>query len=288
MKYIVLPILVLLASAAIYTHRGNAQSDNTDVQVNFVYAFELGFGSYDIGGLDVQVYSLPVSYTFHDLMGNEKLNLVFNSRLFYGRFRFRYRSEDGTKLKIDQDVLSYIPGLELRYEAVKNWHIKPFANAGLAWQIYNKARPRGLNVDDSKIFVYTLGITSLYQIFWERFTFSVGNKIAWAGNTTFDGDSKESYGVLENGLEAKHPVGFRIKGYEPDMSVYFNWYHFFPAAKFDRFLREPLKVENQYEIAGTVGSATPLKLWIVSNPRIGVGYRFGDLNAFTVNFGFPF
>lgn len=262
--------------------------ENTNVEVNFIYAFELGFGSYDIGGLDVQVYGLPIAYTFKDLMGNGRLKLKINSPLYYGRFRFRRRFEDGTKLKVDQDVMAYLPGLELEYEAVDNWYIKPFANIGLAWEIYDKARPRGLEVDDSAVYLYTIGITSLYEIFWERFTFSVGNKIAWAGNATFDNENKQSYGVLENGLDVKHPLGFRIKGYEPDMSVFFNWYHFFPATKFDRFLREPLKVENQYEIAGTLGSATPLKLWVISNPRIGVGYRFGDLDAFTVNFGFPF
>lgn len=262
--------------------------ENTSVEVNFIYAFELGFGSYDVGGLDVQVYGLPIAYTFRDFMGNQRLNLKVNSPVYYGRFRFRRRLEDDTKLKVDQDVMAYIPGLELEYEAVDNWYIKPFANVGLAWQIYNKARPRGLQVDDSAVYLYTIGITSLYEIFWERFTFSVGNKIAWAGNATFDNENKESYGVLENGLDVRHRLGFRVKGYEPDVSVFFNWYHFFPEAEFDRFLSDPLEVENQYEIACTLGSDTPLKIGFISNPRIGIGYRFGDLDAFTVNFGFPF
>jgi len=287
MKYLTLVLAGILAIASLDPDRAHAQ-DNTSVEVNFIYAFELGFGSYKVGGLNVHVYGLPISYTFKEIFGHERLNLVVNAPVFYGRFRFRHKFEDGTKLKVDQDVISVIPGVELQYEVVDNWYLKPFVNMGGAWVVYDKTNPRGLNVDDSSIFLYTFGITSLYEIFWKRFTFKVGNRISWAGNTTINGDSEESYGVLENGFDVKHPLGFTIKGYEPDLSVFFNWYRFLPETKFDRFLRDPLIVKNQYEIAMTVGTANDLDLWVVKNPRIGVGYRFGDLKAFSVNFGFPF
>ncbi len=285
-----LPLLLALVCAAmIYAPPpASAQQENTSVEVNFIYAFELGFGSYDVGGLDVQVYGLPISYKFKNFLGNEKLALLFDSPVYYGRFRFRHTFEDGSKIKVDQDVISYIPGLQLEYEVVENWYLKPFVYSGFAFVVHDKSHPSGISVDDSALFLYSLGVTSLYEMFWRQFTFSVGNRVSWAGNTTFDGDSKQSYGLLENGIDVKHPLGFTYKGYEPDMSVYFNWYYFFPETEFDRFLKPPLKVENQYEIAMTVGFAKPKDLWILSDPRIGVGYRFGDLDAFAVNFGFPF
>ena len=285
--------IVLVASIlcfVLHAHTARAQGGgNEEIRVNFAYAFELGFGSYDVGGLDVDVYKLPISYTFA-LDSDGRLKLKVSSPIFYGRFRFRASLDDGTRITVDQDVISYIPGLELQYELLKNWYIKPFGNTGLAWSISEKARPRALNidVDDSSIYLYSLGIGSLYEIFWRRFKFSIGNALLWAGNTTFDGDDKESFGVLENGLEALHPMGFTVKGYEPDLSVFFIYYRFLPDAEFSRFGRSPLKVENQYEIAGSVGSSTPLKIGFIKNPRIGAGYRFGDLDAFTINFGFPF
>ncbi len=288
MRIISLVFAAILSLSALGSGHARAQETNTSVEVNFIYAFELGFGSYDVGGLSVHVYGLPLSYKFKGIFGNERLDLVVHAPVYYGRFRFRHEFDDGTKLKVDQDVISVIPGVELQYEVLDNWHLKPFVNIGGAWVVYDKTTPSGLNVDDSSIFVYTLGITSLYKIFWERFTFSIGNKFSWAGNTTFDGSVKESYGVLENGLDVKHPLGFTIKGHETDMSVFFNWYRFIPETKFDRFLRDPLIVKNQYEIAMTVGTANKLDLWVVKNPRIGVGYIFGDLKAFSVNFGFPF
>ena len=285
MRWVYFLIIALVALA--HTVDAKAQQSG-DVRVNFAYAFQLGFGSYDIGGLDVDVVKLPLSYTF-GLTKDERIKLKFNSPFYYGRFRFKGVVDENTTITAEQHVLSYIPGLELQYEILDNWYLKPFGNVGIAWSIADKVRPAGINIDDSTIYVYTVGLRSLYEIFWERFKFSIGNAILWAGNTTFiDGTPDESFGVLENGVEALHPLGFKIKGYEPDMSVFFIYYRYLPDAEFSRFLRNPLKVENQYEIAGTIGSATPLKLLIFNNPRIGVGYRFGDLDVFTVNFGFPF
>jgi len=285
--YLLLAVLAL-GSLPWLVSPASAKDVRGNVEVNFIYAFQLGFGSYNVGGLDVQVYSLPISYTFNDFLGNEKLKLVVDAPVFYGRFRFRETLPDGTRIKVDQDMMSVIPGVELQWEPVLHWHIKPFINAGLAWQVYDSSTPNGLSVDDSLVLVYATGLGSLYQMFWEKFTFSIGNRISWAGNTNFHKSSEQSFGLLENGFDVKHPLGFTYKGYEPDVSVYFNWYYFMPYTSFDRAFKPPLKVDNQYEVAATVGFVQPKKLWILSNPRIGVGYRFGDLEAFAVNFGFPF
>ena len=58
--------------------------------------------------------------------------------------------------------------------------------------------------------------------------------------------------------------------------------------EFARLLDNPVILKNQYEIGGTIGSAKPMKLWIIEDPRVGFGYRFGFVEAWTVNFGFPF
>ncbi len=279
--------LIVLVMMALDSYKSQAQTTGS-VRVNFAYAFQLGFGSYDIGGLDVRVVKLPISHTF-DFPKYKKLRLQLNSPLYYGRFKFEGTTPEGIRITAEQNVLSYIPGIELQYEVLENWYLKPFGNLGIGWSITDKVRPVGLSADSSTIYLYTVGIKSLYEIFWERFKFSIGNAILWAGNTTFvDGTPDESFGALENGVEVLHPLGFSVQGYEPDASLFFVYYHFLPDTEFSRFLRDPLKVENQYEIAGTLGSATPLKLWVINNPRIGVGYRFGDLDVFTINFGFPF
>lgn len=283
-------ILFVLSFVLIAVSSDNSKAQGSgEVRVNFAYAFQLGFGSYDIGGLDVRVIKFPISHTF-ELPQFEKLRIRLNSPIYYGRFKFEGTTPEGLRITAEQNVLSYIPGIELQYEVLENWYLKPFGNVGIAWSITDKSRPAGLvNSDSSTIYIYTVGMKSLYEIFWKDFKFSIGNALLWAGNTTFDeGTPDESYGALENGFEILHPLGFSIKGFEPDASAFFVYYRFLPDAEFSRFLKAPLKVENQYEIAGTIGSAKPFKLWFINNPRIGVGYRFGDLDVFTINFGFPF
>jgi hypothetical protein len=122
----------------------------------------------------------------------------------------------------------------------------------------------------------------------QDFLLSIGSRLAAAGDA---GESSKStnYGTLQNGLEVRHPLGFDVNGVVPDVGVSFIYYYFFPSAKFSLPGERPLEVSNQFEFGINVGSATPAKLWIFDNPRIGVSYRFGDgLTGVRAQFGFPF
>src|SRR5262245_62081021 len=58
--------LVLLGAVAGPAQDAAAQADSRqlEVQVNLPYAVQFGFGSYDVGGLAVNVFRVPVSHTF--------------------------------------------------------------------------------------------------------------------------------------------------------------------------------------------------------------------------------
>ena len=57
--------LVLLGAVAGPAQDVAAQADNRqiEVQVNLPYALQFGFGSYDVGGLSVHVFRVPVPHT---------------------------------------------------------------------------------------------------------------------------------------------------------------------------------------------------------------------------------
>jgi hypothetical protein len=123
----------------------------------------------------------------------------------------------------------------------------------------------------------------------QDFLLSVGTKLAGAGDIPIRQSGGEGYGTFQNGLEVRHPIGFRVKGLMPDVGVSFVQYYFFPSAKFSLPRESPLEVSNQFEFGLSVGSTKPTALWVFENPRIGVSYRFGDgLTGVRVNFGFPF
>jgi hypothetical protein len=58
--------LVLLGSLAGPAQDAAAQADSRKIeaQVNLPYVLQFGFGSYDVGGLSVDVFWVPVSHTF--------------------------------------------------------------------------------------------------------------------------------------------------------------------------------------------------------------------------------
>ena len=262
-----------------------------NVRVNFAYTFlDLGFGFYKVGGVDAKVFQFPISYTF-GLPNHEKLKLKIESPFYYGYFTFKEQVNPVFTIKADQHLIALIPGAELQYEVLDDWYLKPFGRFGAVKSIGDNISPTlpGLKVANVFIYVYSIGLRSLYEIFWERFKFSIGNAIMFSGDTTFKSDIPHNlFGSLENGVEVLHPLGFNVGGYEPDMSAFFVYYHYLSDVEFVRLLEDPITLKNQYEIGGTIGSAKPVKLWIIENPRVGAGYRFGDVNAFTVNFGFPF
>jgi len=136
--------------------------------------------------------------------------------------------------------------------------------------------------------VYAVGVRSLFSYDWRRFQVNVGQALLYAGNVTFSGEDAEGYGALETGLEVRHPLGFWLKGAQPDLGGFFIHSHFFPSADFTRLARNPLKLRDQYEFGCSLGAEPSWKLGFVTVPRIGVSYRFGGLDAIRLTFGFPF
>jgi hypothetical protein len=132
-------------------------------------------------------------------------------------------------------------------------------------------------------------VRSRFHVDWQRWTLTLGNGLLYAGNAPFKGGDAQAYAALETGIDIRHPLGFTLKQYAPDVSVFFIHYHFFPALEFSRFLHTPLEVNNQFEFDVTLGTVPPLPLGIIAGLRLGVSYRFGDdLEGIRLNFGFPF
>ena len=252
----------------------------SELRVNYVYAGQLGFGAYELGGLSVQVYKLPLAYTF-DFGKGPAWQVKVKLPVLYGRYQFKTTQDGGDQpvtLSHTVESLSIVPGVELQLPLHRRWALKPFAEWGPIKDFSGGPWSH----------VYAAGVRSLFSSDWRRFQVNVGNALLYAGNTTFSGNDEEGYGVLETGLEVRHPLGFWLQGAEPDLGGFFIHSHFFPSADFTRLARNPLKLHNQYEFGCSFGAEPSWKLGFVTVPRIGVSYRFGGLDAIRLTFGFPF
>lgn len=281
-------ILAIAAASACLTFpvvRAQTAEENTEVTVNYVYAAQLGIGGYEVGGLDVKVFTLPLSETFdldHDdskANGTRPWRLKVSVPISFGLYEFSGTDIDGSAVTADQQTLAVLPGVELQVPMSQRWTLKPFVNAGIG---------RGLTSGSKFALIYTLGARSLYERPSGDYTFMLGNGLIFAGNSAFGGTS-EDYSAIETGLGVRRRLGFELWDTEPDLGVYGIYYYYPKALEFQRFRQAPLTVRNQLEIAMSLGSAEPFEIGPITNPRIGISYIFGDgLEVVRINFGFPF
>jgi len=285
--------------------RARAQQSNgpeVNVSTNYVYAAQLGFGGYSVGGLDVSVYSIPVELSLGDVLLNWRLKVALP--VMYGNYDFKGTVDDGDdqiRIKAHQRTLSAEPKLKLEIPVLEPWTVSLIGAWGFGYAFDLHGSGRSLN-DSSRratiagsdfwYYTYQVGVSSVVQQTFDRWTLSLGNAFIYAGTADLSSQPDvQAYGALETGVDARHPLGFRVAGYEPDASLFFIWYYFTPSLEFTRVGRDSLQVDNVYEIGLTFGAdqATPFEIPVLGNPRVGVSYRVGnDLDAVRLNFGFPF
>lgn len=283
-----LPLLVVVLALlpAGRAAAGTAEGVNEtigSITINYVYAAQLGFGGYDVGGVSAAIYTLPLGYTFEDLP-REDWKLRVTLPLQYGNYQFQthLRDAERTKVTINANTLGLVPGLELQIPLAERWRVRPFGNLGLATAFE----------PDSLAYVWAVGAHSLVERSWHGVTFGLGNGLVGAGNADVNGGDSVVYGTLENGVAVSHPLGFGVSGVDetvrPTGTLFFIWYYFFPDMKFDRAYKDPLEVENQFEFGLALGDFIPLSIFDLDTQHVGVSLRFGQFQAFHLNLGFPF
>ncbi len=273
-------VIAVLSAAGPVHSQTPATPQNTTVNVNYVYAASLGFGGYSLSGLTADVYTLPLSTTLPNVLhDNWSLKLLAPVQL--GIYDFNV-NVGGQRIKLDQQSISAVPGMELQIPINANFAIKPFAQGGVA-HAFN------VGSQNPDAWIYLAGVRSVAQWRTGAYTLSLGSGVIFAGDRTIGSGFHEDYTALQIGGEVRRPLGFTFRGIEPDLGVFAAHYYYPSPLIFDRFLQPQLKIENQNEVGFSIGSARPLDVLWLSNPRIGAGVVFGGgLTVYHVNFGFPF
>jgi len=256
-------------------------SPNRTVNLNYVYAADLGFGGYSLSGLNAEVYTLPLEYTFHDVP-RDGLALRALAPIQVGLYSLDVTDTDGTHYSLRQQSVALLPGLEVEIPVGSHTVVKPFGQFGVGHTFHlDSGSPNG--------YIYLAGVRAITQWQLSGTTISLGNAAIFAGDAPIGSGFSEHYISLQVGTEARRPLGIRIGSLTPDLGVYAVYYNYPVALVFSRFLQPDLRISNQGELGFSVGSATPLRLFGLTDPRIGVGYIFGGgLTVLHVNFGFQF
>ena len=98
----------------------------------------------------------------------------------------------------------------------------------------------------------------------------------WAQHTGPVYDIGDDLGRLEAGLESRFPLGFYIFGQSANLGLFAKYYSYMTELRLVTPDGVPIDFTNQWEFGATLGTKTPLRLWGIKLPRIGVSYRFGE------------
>ena len=258
-----------------------APNPNRTVNLNYVYAAELGFGGYSLNGLTAEVYTVPLEYTVHDVM-RDGWALRILAPIQLGLYSLKVTDTDGERISINQQSVALVPGAELQIPVATRTVLKPFGQFGVGHAF-------GVDSGSPNAYIFLGAARALTQWHMGATTFSIGNAMIWAGDRAIGSGFSEHYVSLQFGAELRHPLGFSIGTLAPDLGVYTIYYYYSVPLVFSRFLQPDLKIANQGEIGFSVGSATEFRFVGLSNPRIGVGFIFGGgLTVLHINFGFQF
>jgi hypothetical protein len=245
-------------------------------QFNWAFATEIGSGIYDISGRTLQVYQLPLSYTFRKPEGS-RYGWRFTYPITFGFFSFSPDDIIESGLSKNVATLSVVPGVELLMPVRDNWLLRPYAEAGRVWD-------RTGDVDAG---IYSIGIRSRADFEAAAFHLTLGNGLISSLVDPNVRSGQDFMVMFETAFEAGHlfsSAGTSQADFRPYVIIhlyYTDTDHPFPASG-------STGIVSQYEVGITFGSRGPLKVWGIGVPRIGVGYLFGhDLGVVRIVFGTP-
>src|SRR5690606_34575849 len=151
-------------------------------------------------------------------------DLQTDLQVTYGNFRFRETVllETGQTVTVRSDVRTIAAEPQLQLDIPIPWipglRVSPLGAFGFGTTFSSSAQAeldgvtRPVSTDDGAFYTYQIGVSSVYEHRWEELVIAFGNAFVYAGNANFSGDEDvtEGYGTFRTGVEARHPLGFRI------------------------------------------------------------------------------
>jgi hypothetical protein len=237
--------------------------------------FGLGLG--DTGEAEGRVYDIrmPFGYTLikpEDRPWGLRLRLI----VYAGIYDFEIR--DAVDLDLKFQSLAATPGVEFLVPVGKGWTLKPFTEIGYARDFENKL----------DFGVWSVGMRTLTEWQARSLDMSFGTKVQYLSSFRSDLVLADDYLEVELGLDVGIPLGFRIGGHESYLSPYVIHRRYV-----DAFIARPegesLELQYHSQVGLAFGTHPRIKLWFITLPRIGVGYRWGpSVEGWRLSFGFPF
>ncbi|MEJ0084288.1 MAG: hypothetical protein WDO72_01285 [Pseudomonadota bacterium] len=266
-------LLALCAAPAIAQNA--AEEDAVGSSVNYVFATDLGSGVYDMDGRTLQVYRLTYD---HDLRvsraGTPGLRFVLPVTTGFFDFNPVDVLSEGPPTRVDS--ISIVPGFELDYLLRDDWHLIPYARAGLS---FASSSLGGI--------LYGAGLRLERHGEWQGWNQFLRGELSYAGVEYRHDVPADQFVRLRYGVDITRGLGVKLRGREPELGLYaiFDAVVDPPTAPVANARRQPIQAEFGF----TLSTRPALKIWRFDAPRIGFGYRLaGPLSSWRFVIGVPF
>lgn len=273
----------VLAFIPLYSQLAVADPAPSPTFANYGFASELGSGVYSIGGRTVQIYQIPLKFSFREAAPQGATpGLDFVVPLTLGFFNFQ--TQDVAQLKVPNQIgeLSVEPGVQLDYWLSDVWHVYPYAKGGGAFA----------SSSASDALIYDVGVRSDYD-----FQGRGGNGLYRADLTHagihYTSDlpggipRNDTFTRLRDAVEWRRNIGWSIRDRYVEISPYgiADLYFHPPSASALGIARQAL----QFETGVMLGVSPMWQIHGITLPRIGISYRFaGAFSGWRLGIGDPF
>jgi hypothetical protein len=271
----------LLSTLIFFSARVLAQGAETredqavGASLNYVFATELGSGVYDLDGRTLQIYRLTYDKVLREADA-DSTGLKFVLPVTFGFLDFSPFDvlSEGIPTRIDS--LSVVPGVELDYLLPRDWHLIPYARAGLS--------VASSSVDG---WLWGLGVRLERRKDWHGWNSFTMSELNLAGVGYRQDVRDDQFARLRQGFDLTRGTGWKVRDREVELGLY---------AIFDVVLDPPTmpvaearKQPLQAEFGFTFSTRPVYHLGWFDAPRLGFGYRLaGELSAWHFLIGKPF
>jgi hypothetical protein len=243
--------------------------------LNYVFATELGSGVYDLDGRTLQIYRLTYEKQLREV-DEDTLGVRFVLPVTFGFLDFKPFDVLTNGIPTHVDSFSLVPGIELDYLLPRDWHLVPYARAGVT--------VASSSVDG---WLYGLGVRIERNKEWHGWDSYTMTELNLAGVGYRQDIPDDKFARLRQGFDLRRGIGWRIRDREVDLGLYaiFDVIMDPPTMPVAESRDQPLQAEFGF----TFSTRPVYKWWWFNAPRLGVGYRLaGELSAWHFLIGKPF
>jgi hypothetical protein len=252
------------------------RAQSTEQLINWYYAAVFGTGIYQSGDRQVAVLQLPLGYKLRSLERNG-WGLALKLPVSFGFYDFRFDDvlQDGPPDSVS--TMSVLPGVEADFMALRNWRLRPFAQAGYGWE---------LDGDDAAT-LYSLGVKSRLLFPVGAGEFTLGNTLSHSAYIS-DGSSFPLT-LFITGLNLAVPTNGTLWGRSVDFGIHLIHYAYLQKLPYPVLQDVNNEVREEAEIAFSLKTHSPLSIVGFDADMVGLAFRVGpDVEGIRLFFSLPY